>query len=1757
MADYTLALKITGDGRLAVQAVNDVTTATKGMGQTATRASTDAAQSFKLAGNAAVTMDAQIQRTISTLGHWAAAVGSLEVAKEFAAQIVEANNQLIGWQYGLQAATGSTQKAAEAMSFIRSISDKLGTSLVQNASAFTQLAAATRGTSIEGAKTEQIFTGITEASRALHLTSQQSASALLALTQMMSKGTIQSQDLKLQLAQVLPSAMKNLADALGVTQQKLTQMMDAGQILSEDALPKLAAELHKVYGATADEAAGAAPAELQRLKNAVFDLKAAIGNAGFMDLLGASASEAASGMEVLGENIQAVQTLVIAFGVARAASAATNLVSSRLAQAETIKLAAVELDEAKAAQAEAAAQLEKVSAFAAVTSGSANVLRAEAALTAAELRTAEATAVANAANVARVGLFARMGSGLLSLVGGPIGAAVLALGALAAAWIAVNEAEKRRQQAFESTLSQMDEANKKAQDLHATLISLASVPPPPLADSMKALLDEYNRVAEAQEAVAKKQAEVNGLLDQYERMQASGNAGAAVLQQGQLGQREQELKQLQQRLDDVRSSSNLLGDDLQQRFAPAVQAAATTLTNLRNAANLTDLFDDLTSGANAYAAAVSKTLTADATAQQLAKKISNQQSDVATKLQTAGKTQVQIAKDEAKAQLDAAKAAGWAPAAITAQQKLNQTYVDSVAKLQALSKKHKDLTKTDQAYQDAERQLAQKAAETVNTYINKTETPLQQAWNDYATVVRNVAQAEGERIQKAIDAAKAGDKNVDVAKVEADAQRATAQAIDDLSAARDRNVAAAKRQMDVAGKMIQQLQQQAQLSTLSQRDQAIARAGMDYETQVREKNLGLTNDQVTAQKQQVEQAAAAAYDMQKYAEQQNQIAQEFAGFWSNAATSISKEFGDLFTGQIHDLKDFTDQGKSILQQWVSDIIAQFLRLRVLGPILGGAMQTVAGLLGITGDLSSSGLSINNGYYGGGSTVGTAAGTAGAATGAATGNASYASYLQQGVQGYKLYNWIKGGSLFGGASAASPAYAGSASVIDAGGSIGGNYGAAAGGMYAPGYAPVGGAAFNVGAPAYTPWGGSFSVGGYSAPYASAAGGLLGAYYGAHQGGGGFSTGVSTVGYGALGAGIAGTAAGVAGGASLGTAAGSAFGAAAASTSWIPIVGWIMAGLAVLDHFSDGKVFGSGWKPAQSNVALGIGPDGSSASANETLWKYKGQTGISLKGALTGGLSQISDWGDKKTKTQQLDVTPEMLAAAQALYDNMEKVLVSGAQKLGIDVPDMITASLTAQTTYNKKGKATGTEYLVQYLGQTWKEATADAAAQRLGADALLSVVAQSAGDVAFKIAKQWQDSADTLEDGVQTLLAAQQDIVRGNSLVALGSTATLQEVIAFTQSLQASGEALADTYARLQQASQAYVQFVGQFTPTSTDFGASLEAIATQMQANIDQANQLAQAAGMQGAAESDLANIHQQAAVQAADAIAQLNSAAQDLAAQMYDVTNGTLSAVSAQLDKLQGKTQSALQLAIGDNSPYSDQQKLDLALQGLRSGLTSADDVLSLGRKLYASSADYTGLYNKVQDIMGLPGSTGQQSLQDALTQYNGLSSQQSQLQDQANAASRYSDAKTLAQYVSEISTTHGIGYTEAAQGLGFNLSDLAKDLGITNITGYLDQLKLQDIPGSTMDASASIVDAIQKLGRDLIQTLTAAPITSATGVIGSTGTASAAQTALLKSIDQRLAAIEQSSGDTANTNKTMVGQGASQKLNDLTKTTRGGVLA
>lgn len=177
----------------------------------------------------------------------------------------------------LKAATGSAQEATNAYAHVLAKSRELGLDVAETAQAFARLTAAARGTALAGEGATRIFDAVMMASRALGLSTSETGGALNALQQMISKGTVQAEELRGQLGERLPGAFQLAARAMGVTTQELGKMLELGQVAAEDLLPKLASELEKTYGKASQEAAQGFGASLARLKTEFFELNRVVG----------------------------------------------------------------------------------------------------------------------------------------------------------------------------------------------------------------------------------------------------------------------------------------------------------------------------------------------------------------------------------------------------------------------------------------------------------------------------------------------------------------------------------------------------------------------------------------------------------------------------------------------------------------------------------------------------------------------------------------------------------------------------------------------------------------------------------------------------------------------------------------------------------------------------------------------------------------------------------------------------------------------------------------------------------------------------------------------------------------------------------------------------------------------------------------------------------------------------------------------------------------------------------------------------------------------------------------------------------------------------------------------------------------------------------------------------------------------------------------------------------------------------------------
>jgi tape measure domain-containing protein len=244
----TVQLRINADGSAAIVGLRNVQGALDTTGKKGKEAS------------------AGINSLSSSLKGLAMTAGAALSVGALAQAFITANLESQRLVKGLTAVAGSATAGAAEMDYISKTADKLGLSLTATGSAYVSLTAATKGTAMEGQATRAIFESISLAMGKLGKSSADTEGALMAIQQMISKGTVSSEELKQQLGERLPGAFRLAAEAIGVTEQQLGKMLEQGQVVATDLLPKLSQKLLKLY----DDGTriGGMGAEWERVKNA-------------------------------------------------------------------------------------------------------------------------------------------------------------------------------------------------------------------------------------------------------------------------------------------------------------------------------------------------------------------------------------------------------------------------------------------------------------------------------------------------------------------------------------------------------------------------------------------------------------------------------------------------------------------------------------------------------------------------------------------------------------------------------------------------------------------------------------------------------------------------------------------------------------------------------------------------------------------------------------------------------------------------------------------------------------------------------------------------------------------------------------------------------------------------------------------------------------------------------------------------------------------------------------------------------------------------------------------------------------------------------------------------------------------------------------------------------------------------------------------------------------------------------------------------
>lgn len=242
---------------------------------------TGAVNSFKSLEQTSRSTAKKIESNFSSLKNIGVGLFSSAILKN----IVDTGIQFQSIRQSLQAVTGSAQGMNDAMKFIDQTAQRTGVNILNASKDFRLLVGASQGAGYAMQDIKNIFGGVADASLVLGMRADDVTGLMRAFGQIMSKGTVQAEELKGQIGDRLPGALGLASKAMGVTNAQLLKMMETGTLMSKDFLPKFSEQLKKTYGDLVPLFQGTALKAFNDFDNAMLKLKDSIATSGLLDLV--------------------------------------------------------------------------------------------------------------------------------------------------------------------------------------------------------------------------------------------------------------------------------------------------------------------------------------------------------------------------------------------------------------------------------------------------------------------------------------------------------------------------------------------------------------------------------------------------------------------------------------------------------------------------------------------------------------------------------------------------------------------------------------------------------------------------------------------------------------------------------------------------------------------------------------------------------------------------------------------------------------------------------------------------------------------------------------------------------------------------------------------------------------------------------------------------------------------------------------------------------------------------------------------------------------------------------------------------------------------------------------------------------------------------------------------------------------------------------------------------------------------------------
>jgi len=205
------------------------------------------------------------------LGMLAAVAAAVVLARS----IVRTSVEIDRMNAVMDASSATSAIAASNMEFVTIAADDMGLEILTASDSFAKLTAATRDTELQGQATRDMFIALSATNSKLGGSTDDLRGIIKSFTDMISKGTVQMEELKGQLGDRLPGALNIAAKAMKLSTKDLIEMISNGEVLATDLLPKLSKALNDTYN---DGKFETAQANLNRLGNSWLHFKSTIIN---------------------------------------------------------------------------------------------------------------------------------------------------------------------------------------------------------------------------------------------------------------------------------------------------------------------------------------------------------------------------------------------------------------------------------------------------------------------------------------------------------------------------------------------------------------------------------------------------------------------------------------------------------------------------------------------------------------------------------------------------------------------------------------------------------------------------------------------------------------------------------------------------------------------------------------------------------------------------------------------------------------------------------------------------------------------------------------------------------------------------------------------------------------------------------------------------------------------------------------------------------------------------------------------------------------------------------------------------------------------------------------------------------------------------------------------------------------------------------------------------------------------------------------